>query len=434
MNKVLIFLLIFQLNFLCATEVKEITSKNGVKFWYIKDTDSLLINMIIAFKNAGAAHQPEDKAGLPVFFSSAVFCGTEKYSKSQFTEKCSNLAASISCQADQDNLYFIFSAPKLTYEEAAGLFNKSIISPSFEEKKVKIAQDMEADFLSSLAANPMEVAYYSILPSIIFKSSPYSYGIYGSAENFVKLSINDLKEYKKRFLRIDNSEICISGNLSEKEAASLVDKILFQVEKNTELKDCIEDVVPIITADVKKYYAEGPQASILFVQKAERPLSPKRCAAKIIFKILGEGGVFKGRILSELRTKKGLIYNGSIGVIDLKHASYALGYLQTDNSKIQEAIATLKSIIKNLRKNGITQEELKFARDNMKGKMLVELRTSGKLCNFYMWRKLNGLGTNALEEIMSEVDNVTLSEVNSLAKEMLNENKMTFIVVSGERE
>jgi zinc protease len=331
-----------------------------------------------------------------------------------------------------DYLYFSLTAPKIVLEKAVVLLNVSLTSPNFEEDKVKLIQNGMGGSMQNYAANPTDSAFASIIPSIIFKSHSYENGIFGLPEDFTKLSIDDLKNYKSKFLTVANAEVCVFGDILESEAISLIDKIFSKIENGEPATDDIRDTEPQLNSEIKKYYADGPQSSIFFVLKTERPMSDKRSAAAILYRILGEGLVFKGRILSKLRTEKGLIYSGNAYSIDSKHSSHIFGELHTDNSKVQNAIDLLKSIIKDLKEKGITEPEFQFAKNNIKGKLLVSLRTSEDLCRFYFHKKLLGFGTNALSETIEKIDHVTLAEVNSLAAKILDEN--VFVVIGGGKE
>jgi zinc protease len=415
------------------TKVKELTSGRGIKFWFMKDNSAPLVHVKIAFKNSGAAHQEKTKAGIPIFYSNAVFCGSGKYSKTQFAEECSNLSLIIRCKADFDRMYFSLTIPKIVLDKSVAIFNALITLPNFENDKVKIIQNEIVSYLQNYAMDSSGIASHSIIPSIIFKSHKYESGIFGSPEDFMQLSVEDLKNYKAKFLVTSNVEACVFGDISESEATLLIDKIFSGVEDGKPSPDNIADVVPQLNSEIKKYYAEGPQSLILFVLKTERPRSIKRHAAMLLYKILGEGYIFKGRILSKLRTEKGLIYSGAVHHIDWNHSSYVLGKLQTDNSKVLDTINLLKTIVKDLREKGINESELQFAKRNVKGSILVNLRTSENLCNFYFNKKLFGFDLNALSETIEKINGVILKEVNTLANSILDENNMSFVVIGGKK-
>jgi zinc protease len=157
-----------------------------------------------------------------------------------------------------------------------------------------------------------------------------------------------------------------------------------------------------------------------------------KAAARVLMRILGGRGLFKSRIMSTLRTKLGLIYGGYVSMKDLNHASYAIGVLKTDNSKVEQAIATLRAIVKDLRENGITGSELEFAKSNIIGAKIVELRTAASMCSFYFSSMLAGYGTNAVSEILDAIRNVTLDDVRKLAKETLDENNISIVIIGGD--
>ncbi|MDR2107205.1 MAG: insulinase family protein [Holosporaceae bacterium] len=417
-----------------GADIKELRSNCGVNFWFMRDGSAPLVHVRIVFKKAGASCLEKTKAGLPVFYSEAVFCGCGKYSQIQFEKECANLSAKISCNADFDNFYFSLTVPKIVLKEAIVLMNSLLSSPNFEEDKVKIVRNNLKNSFMRCDLNPIGAAVDSIIPAAIFKNHPYESGLKGSSEDFPKLSTEDLKNYKSEFLVTANAEACVFGDISESEAVSLIDKIFSDVKNGKPSANNIADVTPNLNSEIKKYYAPGPQSIIIFVLKNERPQSAKRGAAEIIYKILGEGTVFKGRILSKLRMGKGLIYSGSVCLTDRNHSSCVLGYMRTDNSKVPEAVSSLKEIIKNLREKGISESELQFAKDNIKGKISVRLRTSEKLCDFYFEKKLQGFGPKVLSDIFERINRVTPEEVNSFAGEFLNENEMFFVITGGENK
>ncbi|MDR3186829.1 MAG: insulinase family protein [Holosporaceae bacterium] len=397
----------------------------------MKDDSAPLVHVRIVFKNSGASHQEKSKVGAPKFYSHAVFCGSGKYNYVEFKKRCSDISIKLSCQVGSDAMVFSMTTPKIVMDEAAELFNMALNSPIFEKDKVKEIQDGIGYSTQSYAANPVGSALQIFVPAVIFKSHAYETGIQGSSENFMKLSIDDLKKYRKKFLVTANAEACVFGDVSEKEAVSLLDKVLFKMEKGRPAEDHISDTAPLLTSEIVRYHVEGPQSAITFVLKNEKPLSPRRAAAAVLYRILGENSLFKSRIMSELRMKRGLIYSALMAPVDLNHANYIFGVLWTDNSKVSQAMAALAKVVKDLREKGLTKEELEFAKKNIVGALFVGLRTSGDFCDFCFKKMLDGFKIDALPHLLEKIANVQLEEVNDLAKELLDENNMSCLVIGG---
>ncbi|GHU13060.1 hypothetical protein FACS189449_07890 [Alphaproteobacteria bacterium] len=415
-----------------GSNVKDTSSNLGIRFLFMNDDSAPLVHVRIAFKYSGSAYQKKVKRGLPQFYAGAVFCGCGEYSKIQFDKKLTNIMAAGNCSSNNDFIVFSLTFPKIVLQEAASLFNALINKPTFEKNEVKLVQDGIVGGLQNYASNPSAAAGRIFLPAIIFKSHPYENS--GIAEDVVMLSIDDLKKYKADFLVINNAEACVFGDISENEAKDLLDKIFHDVPKGTATKDTVQDTEPLIKASVKEYYEQSPQSTIVFAVKTERHNSANRYVAAILTTILGGHSMaFKNKIMSILRTKEGLVYGGNTGVVHMNHASYVKGALKTDNSKVKKAVESLKKIIKYLRKNGITKEDLEFAKDNMKGSMLVAMRTSGDLCDFYSREMLLGNGVTALKDLLDGINNVKLEEVNDLAGKILDENNIPFVIIAGNK-
>jgi zinc protease len=412
-------------------KLKLIKSEHGISIYHMVDDSAPLIHLKIAFKKSGSSYQKKSKIGVPQLYSSAVFCGSGKYSQAEFEQALSNISCYISCESDNDTLSFFMTAPKIVMDEATQLFKTIVSYPKFEEDKVKMLQIGMVGDLQNYANNQVMSAKDIFIPSIIFKSHTYENGEFGSSEDLAKLTIDDLKNYKKQYIVSSNAEVFIFGDISEEKAKITVDKIFSEIEKGTPANDNIPDVNPQILAVTRKYYAEGTQSTVVFAIKSKQLKSPRRFSAAVLSKIIGSPGFFKGRILSILRSKLGLIYGGHVEMVDLDHSGYLVGILKTDNSKVEKAIAEFRKIIKDLRENGISQAELDFAKKNITGTFLVGLRTSKDLCNFFSSRILKGCGVDALNDTLNGIHNVTLEDVKKLSKEILDEKNIPIVIIGG---
>lgn len=399
---------------------------NGCNFMYMEDHSVELIHVCIGFKHVGAAHQSMEKMSVPALYAATLCCGVGKYSSSQFNALCSKLSISIDAVTTEDNLYIFMTVPSINREEAFKLLLEAIYYPKFEEREVKEIQQSMAYSLQDFTSNPVHTAYSVLIPAAVFKNHPYSRGNYGKTEEILKVSIKDLKEFRENYFTKNNIELCIWGDVSKRNATDLADKITSSLSRKT-VQDNVREVSPQLTEGTTKYYADGSQTTIIFVMNSVPMLSKQRYACHLLYRILGENGSFMGRILSNLRSEKGLIYSGGVKLIDRLHSNYALGYLFVDNNKVFEAIDAMKKILDELCKNGISQEELDFAKENFKGSLAVDLRTSRLICGWFFGNAVKGLPVSFLNDLLKGIDAVTLEEINVLARNLLDKAK--FIVI-----
>jgi zinc protease len=411
--------------------VKSLTNGRGVKFLFMEDNSAPLVHVRLAFKYSGSAYQEKSRAGLPEFFSRAVFCGCGEYSPVQLERKVNDLAAIVDCSSNCDAITFSLTVPKLVLKDGIALLNAIITKPKFEKDRVKLIKDNLVARLQNYVLNPSAMVSSVFIPSVIFESHPYGNGKFGTAEDLSKLSIDDLKKYQSDFIGTSNAEACVFGNVSESEAVNLLDETLKGVPVGTLTKDIVLDTEPVVRQILKEFYEETPQSTVMFVLRSARHNSARRYSAAVLCLTLGGAGIFGSRIMSLLRTKEGLIYGGSTHVLHLNHASYLLGSLKTKNSNVKKTIEFLKKIIEDIRINGITAEDLEFAKNHLSGSAVVALRTSGDMCDFFFREMQKGGGETALEDLLNGINAVQLEDVNALAKETLDENNILFVTVGG---
>lgn len=429
MIKKILYIILFLVSEISSAEVKELTSSYGIKFWYSQDDSAPLINVAIAFRNCGAAHMESTKRSVPYLYTSTVLCGCGKYSKEEFQEKLQNISAKLYCGDNLDDVTFFCKYPKIVSDEAINLLLLALSSPKFEKKEVEENKSYISYRLRNYQDSPVFWYVHVMMPKVLFKNHPYGDG-FGNSEEALKLNKNDLETFHKKYIVRSNIEFCIFGDISETEAIKLADQILSSIPKGEKAQDNIPDVEPSLKNFNEKYHIERPQSYVLFTLPNALENSEQKFAASILYLILG-GRHFKSKIMKKLRSELGLIYGGGIKKIENKHSCFGVGVLQTSNKNTDTTISEIKFILKQLRENGISQEELDFAKSNMKGTFLVNLRTSEDLCHFYMTKKLHRCSEKALEEFLKGIDSVTLDQVNSFAQKNLDEKNIPFVVIGG---
>jgi predicted Zn-dependent peptidase len=126
-------------------------------------------------------------------------------------------------------------------------------------------------------------------------------------------------------------------------------------------------------------------------------------------------GGMSGRLFTEIREKRALVYNVWAGYSSLKGHGSILGYAGTSNDRAQ---ATLDCFITELHRfaEGVTQDELDRAKIGLKASTIMQgestsARAGAIAHDFFMRGRIR-----TLDEIKNAIDSVTLDQVNSFLK------------------
>jgi predicted Zn-dependent peptidase len=127
------------------------------------------------------------------------------------------------------------------------------------------------------------------------------------------------------------------------------------------------------------------------------------------------GGGMSSRLFTEVRERRGLAYSVSADVEVFQDTGYLAVFAGLSKAKLKEGIATILGELATMAKSGPTAEELRRAKDYLRGKMILKLEASSALADFYARQELLTRRTETPEEKLAKIDAVTREDVRALA-------------------
>lgn len=126
-------------------------------------------------------------------------------------------------------------------------------------------------------------------------------------------------------------------------------------------------------------------------------------------------GGMSGRLFTEIREKKGLVYSVSASYSSLPGVAGVFGYAGTSNERAQQTIDQFIVELKRLA-DGITQGELDRAKIGLKASTIMSGESTssraGAIAHDYIVRKR----LRTIDEIVAAIDAITLDHVNAFLK------------------
>jgi predicted Zn-dependent peptidase len=136
-------------------------------------------------------------------------------------------------------------------------------------------------------------------------------------------------------------------------------------------------------------------------------------AMRMAMEVLSGG--MSGRLFTEVREKRGLVYNVWAGYTSLKGRGHVLGYAGTSNDRAQATLDTFLAELHRL-SDGVTQAELDRAKIGLKASTIMQGESTSSRAGAiaHDWFMRGRLRT--LSEIVAAIDAVTLDRVNDWLK------------------
>ncbi len=241
------------------------------------------------------------------------------------------------------------------------------------------------------------------------------------------ITLEDVKKFIKENLVAAKLMVVIGGDIEAEDMKTKVAKIIKSMPKGKEGET--KNYPATKEPKEKIVIKETEQAYIYFGSPYDISIDSKDYyKARVATFILGSSG-FGSRLMEEIRVKRGLAYSAYAKLDVTKSSSYMNGYLQTKLDSMDEAKNTVKDVVAEFVKNGVTKDELEQTKKFMLGSEPLRVETMSQRLNRTFMEYYNGheLG-HSLKEL-ELVKNLELGDLNEFIKahqEILN---MSFAIV-----
>ena len=156
----------------------------------------------------------------------------------------------------------------------------------------------------------------------------------------------------------------------------------------------------------------------------------RRFALRVLDTILG--GSTSSRLFQEVREKRGLAYSVYSYASHYADSGQVALYVGTRPENVAEAVDVIGSELRRLHDDGVSEQELERARDNVKGRTVLSMESTLTRMNRLGSSVLMGVPLLTVDELLAAFDAVTLDDVNGLAKELWVPERMSAAGVGGD--
>ena len=410
-----------------AATIDEIKAKDvNVPLIFEQDTRLPLITMQLIFKNSGSISDTT-KAGLAKFSAKVMNEGTKKLGSSAFAEALESRAIHISASSGKETFVIELGCLKGEFDEGLKYLQMLLSDPNLTPEVIKKTQTTT---LGSLANKENDFDYIASneLKKLLFDGSVLAQPSSGTVDSVKSIELDDVKNFIKENL-VSSKLIVVVGGDTEIEdmkikAAKIIDSLSVgsasEVIRCEVTKEPKESVIKKDTQQAYVYFGSPYNISID---------SEDYYKARVATFILGAGG-FGSRLMEEIRVKRGLAYSAYARVDITKSSSSLNGHLQTKLESLEEAKKSVKAIVKEFVKNGVTKSELEQTKKFLLGSEPLRVETMSQRLNRTFMEYYNGQKLGHSDEELERIKNLDLKDLNKFIKEHTEILEMSFAIVT----
>ncbi|RXV62652.1 peptidase M16 [Roseovarius sp. A46] len=407
-----------------AVDVEQVTSPGGIDAWLVEDHSIPFVALELRFRG-GTSLDREGKAGAVNLMTGLLEEGAGTRDAQEFARASEALAARFGYGAGDDTVSV--SAQFLTERraEAVDLLRDSLIAPRFDPEAIERVRAQVLSGLRSDQTNPRSLAGRAA-SRLIYGDHPYGRPGEGTIESVSSLTREDIVAAHRAALARDRVHISAVGDITAEELGALLDHLLGDLPATGAPLPGEAD--PTLPGGIKVVEFETPQSIALFAQRGPDRDHPDFLTAYVLNHILGGGG-FESRLMTEVREKRGLTYGVYSYLANKDAADLWMGSVASANGRVAEAIAVIRDQWARLRDEGVTAEELEDAKTYLTGAYPLRFEGNAQIASIAVGMQVDGLPVKYIANRNEMIEEITLEEINRVAREWLDPDRLTFVVV-----
>ena len=398
---------LFVSNASAAVKINHWQTSAGSDVYFVENHDLPIIDMAVNFP-AGSARDTKLSSGVAGVTRYMMTLGAAGMSEEVITNKFADIGAVSSGELDVDRA--AFKLRTLTSESAKALetFNAILHKPDFPDavltrEKVRIIAG-----INEAATMPESISSKAFMKAL-YGAHPYSLDESGEVDTITSMKRDDLVAFYKQYYSAKSATIALIGDMTEAQARTIADNVSAGLPQGPAVTKIAEVTLPTV-ANNQSISHPATQAHILLgypgIKRGDADYFPLYVGNYV----LGGGG-FVSRLTEEVREKRGLVYSVYSYFMPMAELGpFQIG-LQTKKDQAGEALKVVNATVAKFIQIGVTEKELKAAKDNITGGFPMRIDSNGKILDYLSVIGFYKLPMTYLDDFNKSVAKVTTKQI-----------------------
>jgi predicted Zn-dependent peptidase len=375
----------------------------------------------------GSRGESDQQAGLSHLVEHLLFKGSEKYSSLEIDQIFDAMGAELNAGTGKETTSVYARVIDTHLPEAFDVMAEMVFRPTMRDVDSERAVILEE--IAMYEDDPQEKVF-DLLGEAVFGAHPLGRAIIGRAGVIAQTPVSEIASFHGERYVPANVVIAAAGAV---EHEALVELASARVPGGR--RDGAPKFSPAPANGVARLRFESKDTEQYHICIGGPGLSrfdERRYALRVLDTIFG--GTSSSRLFQEIRERRGLayaVYSFANGYHDAGQVGL---YLGTRADNLAEALSVVEQELERLAQEPATTEELERAKENLKGRVVLSLESTGARMNRLGSEVLAGAPLESLDQVVERIDAVTLEQLAELASELWVPQRRSAAAIGPDRE
>jgi predicted Zn-dependent peptidase len=368
----------------------------------------------------GSRFETVEQTGISHFIEHLLFKGTKTRSTMEIAEAIDSVGGQLNAFTEKEYVGYYATVLDEHLPFAFELMSDIVLNPAFPVHEIERERNVIFEEINMVEDSPQELIM-DLHMEDCWKGHPLGRPISGTKKSLAQIARKDVKQFFADHYTARNMVVAVAGNVRHPQVYRLAERCFSDLEPGVPGNPGIP---PNIHAGCNvRHKAHLEQTHICIGTIAPSMSSDERYRANLLNGILGGG--MSSRLFQNIRENRGLVYSIYSMLNLYRDAGSLVIYAGAAPERAEEVVELTLKELKKLREQLVAPQELKRAKEYIKGAVMLGLESSSSRMTHLAHQLIYHGRLFQLEEILRAIDRVTAREIRLLANRIFDPSYFT---------
>jgi zinc protease len=421
-------------------QFEKYTLPNGLQVILHEDHSVPLVSVNVWY-HVGSGDEDVGRTGFAHLFEHIMFMGSQNVPVNMFDIWLESAGANNNGSTTEDRTNYYEDMPSNALPLALWLEADRMgwLLPTMDLPKLDLQRDVvQNERRQSYDNQPYGRSDETILAALFPADHPYSWPVIGSLKDLSAATLDDVKNFFRKYYAPNNASISIAGDFNPAEVKQTIERYFSQIPRGPAITRKTAIPAPRISRDTFLVLEDKVQLPRLYYGwQSAKAFSPDDAPLQMLGSIFGQGKTSRlyQRLVYDLQVAQDVVAFQNAGRFD---GQFRIQVTPKPGQTPARMAQLVNEEMQKIAQSGITARELERAKNQLRAQYLDQIASvggfSGKadLLNYYNFYVGN---PDYIQQDMARYDAVTAADVQRVARAQFAKPKVVLTVVpEGSRE
>jgi len=383
---------------------------------------------LLVLCRVGSRYETKELNGASHFIEHLMFKGTTRRPDStDISRVLDRYGAAYNAYTDKDMTGYYIKMDAAHTELAIDLLHDMMFHSHFDAKEMEKERGVIVEEINMYEDNP-QAHIDDLLERSLYPDSTLGWDIAGPRENIRNMSREALVAYRDAYYIPSRLTVVLAGKIVPG-ALKMIQERFGKIHRPEGKDKAYARFKPPEKLPEPVAYQEKATEQVQFAMAfhgfaSEHPLLP---AAGLLGTILGGG--MSSRLFTEIRERRGLCY--SIGAAHSAREDVGAFGIQAglEKGSVDKAVKAIVQELKNILADGVTAEELRRAKDQIRGRLMLSFEDSASQAEWYGRQWLFKKKLETPDQRLKRFEKVSKADIKKAATQLFRPSSMAVAAI-----